>query len=693
MKTPVSTKNRVIFQIVLAARRPFTPHELQIASELALEEYTTFEEIEGQILDDDAFKGVLNDLCGLLLTVYNDKVYMIHQTAREFLIAKVEVATVEIGQCEGSIKSQDADRIMARTCMRMLALKEFRSSILADSMTDDTIDNYTTETIITAGSGESDLGGNSTELSINSLDEPEGSPGWHHRESDIDWTYGVNELDEWSDYNEACLYFNFRNLASRYRLLEYSAVHWTEYYKAVEDASEADLLSLAVLLCDTSSHACFIWTFFWNVCKHRTVSGLWYSKNIPPVLNNIKLAVYCGIKSVLQRSLDDGADISTLAAIRPCITSLAEFTTSSRALAFRKYRSLEEFEMEEKAAKEYYSKETAIRTLEQEAIAEFSFLKEEVSFLEEEATIELSFLAKRFKANKEAAKSSSYRRQDSSILGFLYDVDHAYGLESIVNFLLESGIDPNIAIKGSSWGSGRIKMKWDMTTLLNWACYVGHNALVTKLIQGGAIVEYEGVYEKTSLSIAVGRGNMEIVKQLVEHGARIQSEVVIRMNHTDDRETCEFILRSPTSPQFQLIGPWAPTKMRSFFCNLGVSDQVDLSLRSLIVEGIPLRVVNHHGVEYIRDFSPGLSQKLGLNLLKVIFQLYKDDPQMLGGPKMFFDEEEMEEAMSSLDGIHIKREWSQVRTVIVRMPEANERLEDAVDFPNDKNLKHVGRWK
>jgi ankyrin repeat protein len=102
--------------IVLAAVRPLTLSEMNIA----LNVRSTSKCIHDLDLEEDKdFGSRLRDLCGLFISIHHDKVYFLHQTAREFLIAHTtSAATPPSDSCwQHSIASREAHNVLAEICV------------------------------------------------------------------------------------------------------------------------------------------------------------------------------------------------------------------------------------------------------------------------------------------------------------------------------------------------------------------------------------------------------------------------------------------------------------------------------------------------------------------------------------------------------------------------------------------------
>ncbi|KXX75528.1 Vegetative incompatibility protein HET-E-1 [Madurella mycetomatis] len=112
---------RKALSIILGASRPLTLAEMNVA----LNYDTSLREIKDLDLEaENTFQSRLRSLCGLFVSVYHDKVYFLHQTAREFLLAHpLQPATSPSGpQWRNSITSRDAHKILAEVCVGYLNL-------------------------------------------------------------------------------------------------------------------------------------------------------------------------------------------------------------------------------------------------------------------------------------------------------------------------------------------------------------------------------------------------------------------------------------------------------------------------------------------------------------------------------------------------------------------------------------------
>ena len=86
------SKTRVILQLIVASNRAFTVTEMGIM--LALDGHQShYRELEEFLEPEARFRVTLREICGLFVTVVDQNVYLLHQTAREFLLSDVSITT------------------------------------------------------------------------------------------------------------------------------------------------------------------------------------------------------------------------------------------------------------------------------------------------------------------------------------------------------------------------------------------------------------------------------------------------------------------------------------------------------------------------------------------------------------------------------------------------------------------------
>ncbi|GAW21984.1 hypothetical protein ANO14919_115150 [Xylariales sp. No.14919] len=114
-KSSDTTTARRLLHIVLAASRPLNLHEMALALDLRL---NITPHHANQAAPTDRVRPTIRDLCGLFVIVIDSKVYLLHQTAREFLLGKrLRSHNFRWG---GSFQLRESNHILATICVRSL---------------------------------------------------------------------------------------------------------------------------------------------------------------------------------------------------------------------------------------------------------------------------------------------------------------------------------------------------------------------------------------------------------------------------------------------------------------------------------------------------------------------------------------------------------------------------------------------
>jgi hypothetical protein len=117
---------RLMLHIVLAAVRPLTVQELNVAFELAQDlnnDIKTCEELELQT--DDNFKVAARALCGSLLTFIDGKAFLLHQTVKQFLEFDPQTRSSSGDVWRHSFHIKSSNYVLGRACILFLLLEDF----------------------------------------------------------------------------------------------------------------------------------------------------------------------------------------------------------------------------------------------------------------------------------------------------------------------------------------------------------------------------------------------------------------------------------------------------------------------------------------------------------------------------------------------------------------------------------------
>lgn len=132
-----AARARRLLHIVIAAVRPLTLHEMNIAvaidEKLQDKEYVdTYEDLD---LDNDLpFKTKIRNICGLFIGIHDSRVFLIHQTARDFLASKsssttfYSFGTPATGHWKHSLNPVDSNYVLVKICLSYLLFSDLDSS-------------------------------------------------------------------------------------------------------------------------------------------------------------------------------------------------------------------------------------------------------------------------------------------------------------------------------------------------------------------------------------------------------------------------------------------------------------------------------------------------------------------------------------------------------------------------------------
>lgn len=118
-RSPDPSRAKALLQIVLAARRPLSLDEMNVALTVALREesFASYGALEEGMWQKENFKRVVQNTCGLFISVHNSRIFFMHQTAREFLIDPRRRT-----KWEGSLNLKDSHRTLSLCCTRYLLI-------------------------------------------------------------------------------------------------------------------------------------------------------------------------------------------------------------------------------------------------------------------------------------------------------------------------------------------------------------------------------------------------------------------------------------------------------------------------------------------------------------------------------------------------------------------------------------------
>ncbi|KAF4250500.1 hypothetical protein CNMCM8980_000868 [Aspergillus fumigatiaffinis] len=134
-QSPDKEKARRLLHIVVGATRPLTIKEMRIALALDLR-HRKYDELD---LEPEArFAKTVRNLCGLFVTIIDSKVYLLHQTAKEFLVPRTQSAespgtdSIPPPVHESIDSEPTSNRVILELCMSYLLLDTFEHDRAGD---------------------------------------------------------------------------------------------------------------------------------------------------------------------------------------------------------------------------------------------------------------------------------------------------------------------------------------------------------------------------------------------------------------------------------------------------------------------------------------------------------------------------------------------------------------------------------
>ncbi|KAK4165660.1 ankyrin repeat domain-containing protein 50 [Cladorrhinum sp. PSN259] len=129
---------RRFLQVIVAAGRPVTVQEMNFAANLR-DKDATYEEVN--LMDEIRFRRRLRSVCGLFVTIVNSKIYLLHQTAREFLVKSAygknsehprSLSPNKAGNWKHTIDLKKSHYLLANVCIRHLNFREVSLTVNRD---------------------------------------------------------------------------------------------------------------------------------------------------------------------------------------------------------------------------------------------------------------------------------------------------------------------------------------------------------------------------------------------------------------------------------------------------------------------------------------------------------------------------------------------------------------------------------
>jgi len=263
-KSPNKPLAKKLLHIVVAARRPLTLGEMNIAMNVG-DEIRSYDGLG--LESEDRFRITIRNLCGLFVSVIDSKIFLLHQTAKEFLITKSNAAAShtdvqpQLGFWKHSLEPEKSDSILAEACISYLLFLVFEEAPL----------------IVYKENEEDENEEDENEEDENEEDE--------------------NEEDE-NEENERVMRY-----CEEHKFLHYSSLYWVTHFREAVCIDEA-LPNMALDICGTGTKRLQTWFTVFRASQYRSsYFGM----------TDLMVTSHFGLVLLVQLLLDKGADQSNTA--------------------------------------------------------------------------------------------------------------------------------------------------------------------------------------------------------------------------------------------------------------------------------------------------------------------------------------------------------------------------------------------
>lgn len=125
-KSPRRSETEKLLHIIVGAERPLNTEEINVGMNIAIcyDGTQSFDDIH--LENSEHYPTMLRNLCGLFIQIVDSKVYLIHQTAKEFLMETVMERKIP-GTWKHCLEPQETQKILAQICISYLYLSNFNA--------------------------------------------------------------------------------------------------------------------------------------------------------------------------------------------------------------------------------------------------------------------------------------------------------------------------------------------------------------------------------------------------------------------------------------------------------------------------------------------------------------------------------------------------------------------------------------
>ena len=309
---------RKLLHIILAAKRPLSLEEVNVV--FAIDERSEYY----NDLDTWPTAGssdLVKNICGLFISIVDSKIYLIHQTAREFLLGE------EQSGWRKSFRLAESNLVLAKACIWLLQLRDLEETDCGgpkQEFPDPGSEIQSFHPLSSAGmnsqNGCNSIKSAESSISIDRMAVSDASSKEQSEEDAIKRSRSVDEASSTDEkaHSEICTNASFEDdddgwsiygtkitmydEISRNTLYNYVIFHWTDHFVDAASLCEPSLVDVvANRICETSSRSFQNWATWFSTPYHDDEDFFSFSAT------NLAVASYLGLTTVVKLLLDQGS--------------------------------------------------------------------------------------------------------------------------------------------------------------------------------------------------------------------------------------------------------------------------------------------------------------------------------------------------------------------------------------------------
>lgn len=120
-------KARILLELIVAAKRPLSLEEANMALAIATRTFSCRSQRDLELWPIETFGSTVRNWCGLFISIHDKKLYLIHQTARDFLLQTTKPPHTCSHKWEGCLSMVAAHGTISRICLDYLTFQDVPS--------------------------------------------------------------------------------------------------------------------------------------------------------------------------------------------------------------------------------------------------------------------------------------------------------------------------------------------------------------------------------------------------------------------------------------------------------------------------------------------------------------------------------------------------------------------------------------